>query len=159
MTRPGPGEGSDRRGTYVLFLRPRGRGEVRVGRLGTLRLSPGRYAYVGSAFGPGGLEARLGRHVRGGERLHWHVDYLRRRCDPVGAWVTRDEEPREHRWARALSAAPGSRSPLPGFGASDCSCGTHLHHFEALPSLEAFRERAAAVGTGPAAAPVRRWEV
>ncbi len=42
-----------------------------------LVLGPGIYVYVGSACGPGGLRARLSRHLCGRRRrLHWHIDRL-----------------------------------------------------------------------------------
>lgn len=143
------------RGTYVLFLRPADRGVVPVGGLGELELEPGVYAYVGSAFGPGGLGARLRRHLRGEGAVHWHVDYLRRRAVPVQAWLTRDPSRREHEWAASLSGLPGSTAPMPGFGASDCGCRAHLFHFGELPSLERFRRRTAA-GMSGRRAPVHR---
>lgn len=63
-------------GVYaVLFLLGR---EFR-GKLGgsVRRLAPGLYLYVGSAYGPGGLRARLRRHLEGvRKRLKWHIDYL-----------------------------------------------------------------------------------
>lgn len=66
-------------GTYVLLLSLARPSTLEVGALGTHRLPAGGYAYVGSAFGPGGL-GRVDRHreVAAGERSvrHWHVDYL-----------------------------------------------------------------------------------
>lgn len=148
---------SDReRGTYVLFLRPDGPGTLEVGSLGTMEIVPGVYAYVGSAFGPGGLGARLGRHWRGGGSVHWHVDYLRRRSSPQEAWVTRDSALREHEWAAALASMPGASLPVRGFGASDCDCPTHLFRFGESPGLERFRRRAASEAAGEPG-PVRRW--
>lgn len=42
-----------------------------------LALGPGLYVYIGSACGPGGLRARLSRHLCGRRRrLHWHIDKL-----------------------------------------------------------------------------------
>ncbi len=46
-------------GTYALVLACQKTGRVRIGRLGVLALQPGFYVYVGSAFGSGGLAARL----------------------------------------------------------------------------------------------------
>ena len=142
-------------GTYVLFLRPGSSGTIRVGSLGEMELGPGLYAYVGSGFGPGGVEARLGRHLAGGDAVHWHVDYLRRRSTPAEAWLTRDPIRREHEWAAALSEMPRASVPMDGFGASDCSCPSHLVHFPRPPSLERFRRRAARKA-GEAPAPIRR---
>ncbi|MGE5612498.1 MAG: DUF123 domain-containing protein, partial [Bacillota bacterium] len=39
-------------------------------------LPAGRYLYCGSARGPGGLRARVGRHMRKGKVVRWHVDRL-----------------------------------------------------------------------------------
>jgi Uri superfamily endonuclease len=64
-------------GTYALLLRARVEQAIEVGALGTLSVRPGTYVYVGSAFGPGGLSARVRRHADGTGTLHWHVDYLR----------------------------------------------------------------------------------
>lgn len=143
-------------GTYVLLLRPRRSETLEVGRLGALELRPGVYAYVGSAFGPGGLDARLGRHWRGGGSVHWHVDHLRRRSSPEGAWITRDPTPREHQWAEVLASMPDATLPMHGFGASDCACTTHLFRFRDPPALDRFRRRAADEAEGETG-PVRRW--
>ena len=129
------------RGTYALVLRSRGNAALRIGRLGRLALEPGFYVYVGSAFGPGGVRARVRHHERRSPRPHWHVDYLRRAVEVADLWYTHDPVPREHAWAAALLAARSATSPLAGFGASDCSCDTHLTHFEAEPSLSSFRRR------------------
>lgn len=126
-----------------------------MGSLGTLDLRPGYYAYVGSGFGPGGVEARLRRHLEGGGAEHWHVDYLRRRTEPAEAWSTRDPERREHEWAAALAGLPGADVPLSGFGSSDCSCTAHLFHFDRRPALERFRRAAARRADGESP-PVRR---
>ncbi len=65
-------------GTYSLLLYlPRTR-LIRVGKLGEFGFANGHYCYVGSAFGPGGLRARLRHHARPAARPHWHIDYLRR---------------------------------------------------------------------------------
>jgi Uri superfamily endonuclease len=71
------------RGTYAIVLRSQTLGPVRIGKLGTLRLQEGFYIYVGSAFGPGGLQARIQHHLQRARRPHWHIDYLRAACDVV----------------------------------------------------------------------------
>lgn len=126
-------------GTYVLVLRSTSRRSVEIGRLGVLHLEPGYYAYVGSALGPGGLRARLGRHVRGPGRVHWHIDYLRALVDPVEAWYCGGPKRREHRWSGALQASFRAVVPLSGFGASDCRCDSHLFFSARQPTLSDFR--------------------
>lgn len=125
-------------GTYLLLFRLSGPVSIQPGRLGAVALSPGVYAYVGSAQGPGGLAARLRRHLRSGKRPHWHIDALTGAVPVQEVWMIALAERLECRWSVALRALPGVEEPVPGFGASDCRCRTHLYH---LPdgSLEAAR--------------------
>jgi Uri superfamily endonuclease len=131
-------------GTYALVLASRAIHPVPIGRLGTLSLQPGFYVYVGSAFGPGGLAARLRHHQQISPRPHWHIDYLRPACDLVEVWFTTETVHREHSWAKAVARMPGAEVPMPGFGSSDCQCAAHLFWLKQRPSLKTFR---AHVGT------------
>jgi Uri superfamily endonuclease len=127
-----------RSGTYALVLCCRVRRRMRVGHLGMMELQPGFYVYVGSALGPGGLRARIAHHVRGARRPRWHIDYLRAHALLDQIWYCCDLSRREHQWARALEAARDGAVPLPGFGASDCHCRSHLYFFERRPSRTSF---------------------
>lgn len=128
-------------GTYVLVLACYRAGRLPVGRLGMVPLQPGFYAYVGSAFGPGGLAARIQHHRQRAARPHWHIDYLRAECDLVEVWLTTDATRREHSWAAVLAKLPGADIPAKDFGSSDCDCETHLFWFKRRPSFAAFRQR------------------
>ena len=102
-----------------------------VGKLGTFDLPAGLYVYVGSAFGPGGLGARLRRHFRRGKSLRWHIDYLTALVEPEGA-VTVPFGRLEPIWASRLCRHPQAKTPVPGFGAGDArsgECKTHLFAF------------------------------
>ena len=55
-------------GAYGLVIRLPAEFNGRVGALGSVTLSPGTYLYLGSAYGPGGLAARLRRHLRRDKR-------------------------------------------------------------------------------------------
>lgn len=118
-------------GTYALFLRAGEQRTIAVGALGEMTVQPGVYVYVGSAFGPGGVQARVHRHARADGALHWHVDYLRAVTTLERVWWTHDETRRECDWASALRAWEASTVPLDGFGASDCACPSHLMRVEA----------------------------
>ncbi|GAB3019686.1 GIY-YIG nuclease family protein [Natronobiforma cellulositropha] len=112
-------------GTYVLDIALARPVTLVVGALGSHAFDAGRYAYVGSAFGPGGF-ARVDRHreLARGERdvRHWHVDYLLGHASAtLTGVVTFPGEDRECALARTL---PGSA--VTGFGASDCDCRGHL---------------------------------
>lgn len=128
-------------GTYALILVNSRRGVLPIGQLGDLNLQPGVYVYVGSAWGPGGLAARVQHHCRISSRPHWHIDYLRARCDLNRIWFTTAPGPAEHTWAKALARLPKVTVPLQGFGASDCRCNTHLFWFPSPPSLRAFQRQ------------------
>ncbi len=119
----------DAPGTYALMLRCRQSGTVSVGSLGKLSIEPGTYLYVGSAFGPGGLRARLSRHAARNKLKRWHIDYLRPRTSLVCAWFSTSPERLEHEWAASVRAVSSARIPQPGFGASDCTCSSHLFRF------------------------------
>jgi Uri superfamily endonuclease len=101
-------------------------------------LQPGCYLYVGSAFGPGGLAARIKHHRKIAARPHWHMDYLRAVCDLTEVWLTTGCH--EHTWAKAVAQLPDAVVPMPGFGSSDCRCATHLFWFTRRPSLRRFRK-------------------
>ncbi|HHJ14662.1 MAG TPA: GIY-YIG nuclease family protein [Gammaproteobacteria bacterium] len=130
-------------GTYVLILRASSRCRIAVGRRGWLAVEPGYYSYVGSAFGPGGLRARLGRHLRQDKALRWHIDWLRRVSSPVAVWYSTSPERLEHVWAAYFQGLRGQH-PVAGFGCSDCRCLAHLFFGHRPPGIAGFRRHAGA---------------
>ncbi|MFQ6058444.1 MAG: DUF123 domain-containing protein [Anaerolineae bacterium] len=152
------------KGTYALVLYLDHETRIVIGRLGTFDLPAGYYLYVGSALGPGGLEARLARHFRAEKRLRWHIDYLLEHAQTVEVWTAPSggrlvtsarsgPEPnssyshwaasacQECQWAEIARGLPGATIPVPRFGSSDCRCPAHLVHFATRPSLALFAER------------------
>ena len=119
-------------GSYVLILHALAPTELVIGRLGRFTLPPGRYAYVGSAQGPGGLAARLARHARPDKTLHWHVDTLTAVLPVVGVCACEGKARLECVWAQRLLALPAAQAPIAGFGSSDCRSGC-LAHLIRLP--------------------------
>jgi Uri superfamily endonuclease len=120
-------------GSYVLILQLPQPTLLTVGKLGKFEFPAGWYAYAGSALGPGGLAARIGRHRKTSKTPHWHIDRLRDRAELTAVWYAVGFRRRECVWARALSTLPGAREVAPGFGASDCRCSTHLLHLPKRP--------------------------
>jgi Uri superfamily endonuclease len=121
-------------GAYALQLLVNEPVRLDIGRIRSAYFPCGEYVYLGSACGPGGLQARLGRHLSGKiARLHWHIDYLRpfarlHACcyleiDPSALGTT----PAECLWSQALLNLPFASVPIRGFGSSDCHSGCRAH--------------------------------
>lgn len=88
-------------------------------------LAPGRYLYAGSAWGPGGIRARVRRHLRSTKSLHWHVDRLTTAGRVTG--VIPVPGGRECAVVAVVAEMPGVTVPALGFGSSDCrACAAHL---------------------------------
>lgn len=94
---------------------------IAVGRLGELDFPQGFYVYVGSAMR--GLSGRIRRHLRKRKRNHWHIDALLPFLGDIRVFPVRSSERLECAIARELEKAA---RPVPHFGASDCSCESHL---------------------------------
>ena len=125
-------------GTYALILESKSAFSTKVGKLGRVTGDAGFYIYVGSAFGPGGVEARIRHHKKSVARPRWHLDYIRRFMVLKEIWTTYDSVKREHQWANVLSSFSRAKIPFSGFGASDCSCVSHLIYFDKAPSFQEF---------------------
>ena len=128
-------------GTYILVLESKAEVYIQIGKLATLNLIPGFYLYVGSAFGPGGVKARVLRHNRETKKLHWHIDYLTKHLELAEVWYTYDNIRREHLWAELLSDTRPFTIPMKHFGASDCRCLSHLYYARKLPRFSGFRKK------------------
>ena len=112
-------------GAYVLVIDLTRELALDLKARGDVVLAPGRYAYCGSAYGPGGLRARIGRHLRPDKAVRWHVDQL----TAAGQVTALAAVPggRECALLRGVLAVEGAGVPVPGFGSSDCrNCPAHL---------------------------------
>ena len=122
-------------GTYALILELVEPRRLVVGKLGIFDFPTGFYIYLGSARGPGGIRARLGRHLGGVRAPHWHIDYLRAAAKVWGYRFQPNADtnliPQECEWSQALTQLPGASILIPNFGASDCKAGclAHLIYF------------------------------
>ncbi len=121
-------------GIYVLILEL---SKPYHGFAGKLRvdLEPGTYMYVGSARGPGGLAARIRRHLRREKNLHWHIDYLLQEAEvKVVVYAETGDPQGEEKLAAQLKkrAVPVAR----GFGCTD-KRNDETHLFKACSVEEA----------------------
>ena len=113
------------RGTYILLAELASATTIMVGKLGEIPFAAGVYAYIGSALGPGGLDARLGRYAAGPGRKHWHIDYFLEYAEIFGTLTRAGNERRECGWSSWVGARVSSC--IVGFGSSDCVCKGHLY--------------------------------
>ncbi|PSQ08162.1 DUF123 domain-containing protein [Halobacteriales archaeon QS_6_71_20] len=129
------------RGTYTLVYAVPDPVEIEVGALGAREFPAGGYAYTGSALGAGGF-SRIDRHrrVAAGEHdvRHWHVDHLggHPAVSLIGVERAGDALDAECRVARALADRAATADPVPGFGASDCDCRSHLAFYDSVAAVE-----------------------
>lgn len=128
-------------GTYAILFKCETPFHAVTGKLGSINIAAGYWVYVGSAFGPGGLRSRLTHHLKPSTRPHWHLDYIKYGLHPIEIWVTDDLVKREHDWAGVFSALKGAARPIAGFGASDCSCLSHLIHLPRCPNFHKFQKQ------------------
>jgi Uri superfamily endonuclease len=119
MTRPATG------GTYILLVELDSPATVTIGRLGQIPFVEGVYAYVGSALGPGGLGARIGRYTCGPKNKHWHIDFLLEHGETLGVLTRQGVRRRECDWSSWIGAR--ALDCVSGFGSSDCRCEGHLY--------------------------------
>jgi endonuclease-3 len=130
-------------GTYTLLVELVEAATVEFGAAGPRDLQRGWYAYVGSALGPGGF-ARIDRHRRlaagDGEARHWHVDYLLGHPDARVDGVVRS--PGADVECAVGAAVRAAGDPVPGIGATDCGCSSHLVYGADGAKLLAAVERA-----------------
>lgn len=126
------------KGIYLLILRlDADLADFAIGRLGCYCFTAGYYLYVGSAFGSGGITARLAHHQhRPKPRLHWHIDYLREHAALLEVWGIATPARLERCWAHALALTPGLSIPAPGFGASDSDAASHLFYTPDPPARD-----------------------
>jgi Uri superfamily endonuclease len=144
---------ADVKGTYGLVLALDKETQITVGKLTSYSFPPGYYLYIGSALG--GLYSRIGRHIHGGSKLHWHIDYLRQVARVVEVWYRISDERMECSWYHAAAGMPGAEMPVAGFGSSGCSCDSHLLHFTSRPSGKYFRQLLGSGGRNLQGMPVR----
>lgn len=71
------------------------------------------------------------RHRRIRKRHHWHIDELRAVAECYSVLAIRSSIRLECEIAKHLSEI--AEWIIPGFGSSDCSCGTHLFGMKSDP--------------------------
>ena len=124
------------KGIYVIFMYISRDLNLRIGSLGAAVIQKGYYIYIGSAKGPGGLRARIERHLRKQKRIHWHIDYLTSTSECniyaiVYALTNKDLE--SVLSAKLLKEKKCFNPTIRGFGCSDKTSYTHLFKCNCVP--------------------------
>ncbi len=113
-------------GVYILKINLEKKIEIKIGALGKKTFPPGYYFYAGTA--QRNLKARINRHYSSDKNYHWHIDYFLAEADLENDFVFELPGEGECFLARIL-IDNGGKTLVDGFGASDCSCGSHLIYF------------------------------
>lgn len=126
------------RGAYLLLLRLATAVSFQRGQDKAETLEPGWYLYAGSAWGGGGISARVCRHFRKEKKSHWHIDRLTLATNDISALCVPGR--RECDLVTALMGSGRFCVAAPGFGSSDCRrCESHLllYDVDSLKSTDA----------------------
>lgn len=111
-------------GAYAILLRLDEK-VVFSRRSGFDSFEPGWYVYAGSAYGPGGLRARIARHLKRSKTLRWHIDHLTSVAATAQAIAIKGGN--ECAIVGTLIGSGLFVCTANGFGASDCTtCQSHL---------------------------------
>ncbi|MEE2995786.1 MAG: GIY-YIG nuclease family protein [Pseudomonadota bacterium] len=119
-----PGALSADGGAYLLYFSVREPVVLPILRLNNPSLDCGTYVYAGSAYGPGGIRARVSRHLRIEKKPHWHVDYL----STCVACARVEVFPGGNECDLVLDLLRlGGDTPISAYGSTDCKfCEAHL---------------------------------
>ncbi|MCJ9428879.1 DUF123 domain-containing protein [Kordiimonas marina] len=113
------------KGAYVLVFRLASGIDVSLKGKAPAHLAPGWYLYAGSAYGGGGMQARLRRHFLRDKKIHWHIDRLATEAADIMAFAEPDGS--ECGLVDRLMKTGQYIHIMPGFGSSDCqTCESHL---------------------------------
>jgi Uri superfamily endonuclease len=125
------------KGTYCLCIHVKKDKAIRIGALGEIEFSSGRYIYIGSALNS--LYPRLDRHLKHSRGEHdvtyWHIDYLLR--DPVSSIESIYMNDNGEKLECTIAAKVAEYgTPTPRFGCSDCKCESHLYNVGSFEFVE-----------------------
>ena len=140
-------------GAYALVIATHRAVTITLAGREPAELPEARYLYGGSAYGPGGIRARVGRHLKGAKSIRWHVDRL---SNAFGvAAVIALPGGRECALLEEVRGWEGVTVPAPGFGSTDC--GTCAAHLVMLPETLEVTDRIDAITAASGASSAVVW--
>jgi len=75
-------------GSYILIGKLDNKAQFISGPFSNQLITPGYYLYAGSAFGKGGLCARIARHLNPDTQKFWHYDHLKSSISIKEGWYS-----------------------------------------------------------------------
>jgi Uri superfamily endonuclease len=112
-------------GAYGILLRLKEHLPLVIPRLGNPELLPGLYLYCGSAKGPGGVRARVKRHLCLDKTRRWHIDHVTGAAPEIAGFAALETSECQLRLHASRELA--CDVPVAGFGSSDCrTCPSHF---------------------------------
>ncbi len=121
------------KGVYQLLLYLGKSVNITIGKKGTFKFLKGYYVYTGSA--KRGLKSRVTRHLQKNKKHFWHIDYLLDHASVRKISLFLSKKANECSLSHKTRRTQNAKVIVPGFGASDCSCPTHLVFFERLKEV------------------------
>jgi len=116
---------ADSKGAYILSMHLDSPTPIDIPKIKTAVIQSGTYFYVGSAYGRGGIAARLKRHFKKHKKIHWHVDQLTSAAASAEAFAVPNGN--ECELVETLISSGQFKTAMKGFGNSDCRlCDSHL---------------------------------
>lgn len=126
-------------GTYILFIRIKAEISIEIKKR-DVKLLPGYYIYIGSAFGAGGLSSRLHRHMRKTKKKHWHIDQVTMSKNTQIEGIGVSLEKKNECQIASIFSSFKNIIPINGVGNSDCSlCQSHFFLLDRLKTQEAHQ--------------------
>jgi Uri superfamily endonuclease len=122
------------KGIYQLLIHLPENVSIVIGKKGRFRFPKGYYIYTGSALN--GLEKRVERHLKKNKKHFWHIDYLLDFASIKEIFFFTNGKFDECALNLKMLEKPEAQIIMPKFGASDCSCATHLVFFEKIPKMK-----------------------
>ena len=89
-------------GSYVLSCRLENEATINSGPFAGKLMGRGLYLYSGSALGPGGLHARISRHLRPEIKKFWHIDHIKALIEIREIWYIVKEKKLECEFIRVF---------------------------------------------------------
>ncbi|CAG1771225.1 hypothetical protein BAC3_01637 [uncultured bacterium] len=114
------------KGSYLLLMKLSEVQSLQIPHLKDYVFTEGYYIYIGSALGPGGIRARVGRHIRKEKKIHWHIDHLTTVADLYSTVLILSPSRLETLLTGFLMKT--DLTPVPGFGCGDSEDYSHLFY-------------------------------